>query len=54
MATLDTGNPARAVIVDDSLALAENIAEILILEGLPSEVFGRSWTSSTVTGSCGE
>jgi DNA-binding NtrC family response regulator len=42
MATLDTGNPARAVIVDDKLALAENIAEILILEGLPSEVFGSA------------
>ena len=37
MATLDTGNPAQTVIVDDNLALAENIAEILILEGLPSE-----------------
>jgi hypothetical protein len=33
MATLGTGNPARAVIVDASLALVENIAEILILEG---------------------
>src|SRR5664279_3829501 len=42
MAAQDTGNPARVVIVDDNLALAENIAEILILEGFPSEIFGSA------------
>jgi FixJ family two-component response regulator len=40
MAAQDNGNPARVVIVDDNLALAEN--EILILEGFPSEVFGST------------
>ena len=42
MVAQDTGNPARVVIVDDNLALAENIAEILILAGFPSEVFGSA------------
>ncbi len=42
MVAQDTGNPARVVIVDDNLALAENIAEILILEGFPCEVLGSA------------
>jgi two-component system, response regulator PdtaR len=42
MAAQDTGNPARVVIVDDNVALAENIAEILNLDGFASEVFGSA------------
>jgi|ERR1022692_818318 DNA-binding NtrC family response regulator len=39
MAVEDASNRARVVIVDDNLELAENIAEILGLEGHPTEVF---------------
>jgi two-component system response regulator (stage 0 sporulation protein F) len=33
---------SRVVIVDDNLALAENVAEIFELEGFPSLVFGTA------------
>jgi DNA-binding NtrC family response regulator len=42
MASQDARNRARVVIVDDNLELAENIAEIIGLDGYESEVFGSA------------
>lgn len=42
MAAQDAEDAARIVIVDDNLELAENIAEILSLEGFASAVFGSA------------
>lgn len=42
MAPQTADSRARVVIVDDNLELAENIAEILGLEGYASEVFGSA------------
>ena len=40
MPSHDAPNRPRIVIVDDNLELAENIAEILSVDGYASEVFG--------------
>lgn len=42
MPSHDAPNRPRIVIVDDNLELAENIAEILSLDGYASEVFGSA------------